>query len=214
MRRLSGVSSSTRGTSYFGSLFPRWRVGAERYAYILNAVGHACARSVIYRPCEGGVYANGISASKASPPSCRPNSRFFLELLKDIPSSERGRRKRRSGVAGRGGGETAASAHFLFASDLPSPLRSHSFSSSLLSSPSTRALRFAPAPSPVRFRCLFPFLALESLEIEIRFSRQYFAGPPTDRGASERGPTGMCSASIQIANFFKSYPERFDRNFL
>ena len=33
--------------------------GAERYAYILNAVGHACARSVIYRPCEGGVYANG-----------------------------------------------------------------------------------------------------------------------------------------------------------
>ena len=56
MRRLSGVSYSTMGTSYFGSLFPRWGVGAERY--ILNAVGHACARSVIYRPCEGGVYAN------------------------------------------------------------------------------------------------------------------------------------------------------------
>ena len=59
MRTLSGVSSSTMGTSYFGSLFPGWGVGAERYAYILNAVGHACARSVIYRPCEGGVYANG-----------------------------------------------------------------------------------------------------------------------------------------------------------
>ena len=58
--------------------------------------------------------------------------------------------------------------------------------SPLLSSPSTRALRSAPAPSPVRFRCLFPFLALESLEIEIRFSRQYFAGPPTDRPWGER----------------------------
>ena len=57
MRTLSGVSSSTMGTLYFGSLFSRWGVRAERY--ILNAVGHACARSVIYRPCEGGVYANG-----------------------------------------------------------------------------------------------------------------------------------------------------------
>ena len=62
--------------------------------------------------------------------------------------------------------------------------------SPLLSSPSTKALRSAPAPSPVRFRCLFPFLALESLEIEIRFSRQYFAGPPTDRprGDGDRLP--------------------------
>ena len=30
MRRLSGVSSSTMGTSYFGSLFPRWGVGGLR----------------------------------------------------------------------------------------------------------------------------------------------------------------------------------------
>ena len=64
--------------------------------------------------------------------------------------------------------------------------------------------RTRSGPLPVRFRCLdlparaaslVPSLALESLEIEIRFSRQYFAWP-TDRPTAPAGcsSTPCCRA--------------------
>ena len=106
------------------------------------------------------------------PPKCR----FQICLRAD-----RWRAKWNRGMAENGRGKTAAGAHFLFASHLP-------FSAAILPaslpSPLCARARTRSGPLPVRFRCLdlparaaslVPSLALESLEIEIRFSRQYFA---------------------------------------